>query len=85
MNKVKEDKVELLSRKNFYIIAVGLLLIALGFLLMSGGGVENPEVFNEDELFSFRRIRLAPASILIGFGVIIFGILVEPKKSDQSK
>ena len=64
---------------NFKILCIGLAIIALGFLLMSGGGSENPAVFNE-EIFSFRRIRLAPAVVLIGFGITIYSILKNPKK-----
>jgi hypothetical protein len=60
-------------------LCVGLAIIALGFLLMSGGGSENPAVFNE-KIFSFRRIRLAPAVVLIGFGITIYSILKNPKK-----
>ena len=54
-------------------------VIALGFILMSGGGSEDPNVFNE-AIFSFRRIRLAPAVVLLGFGITIYSILKNPKK-----
>ena len=63
--------------KNY--VLIGLAVIALGFILMSGGGSEDPNVFNE-EIFSFRRIRLAPAVVLIGFGITIYSILKNPKK-----
>ena len=55
------------------------MVIALGFILMSGGANENPNVFNED-VYSFRRIRLAPTVVLIGFGITIYSILVKSKK-----
>lgn len=58
---------------------IGLAVIALGFILMSGGGSDNPNVFNPD-IYSFRRIRLAPAMVLIGFGIEIYAILVNPNK-----
>jgi hypothetical protein len=64
---------------NYKILWVGLAVIALGFLLMSGGGSEDPAVFNE-EIFNFRRIRLAPATVLLGFGITIYSILKNPKK-----
>ena len=64
---------------NYKILWVGLAVIALGFLLMSGGGSEDPAVFNE-EIFNFRRIRLAPAMVLLGFGITIYAILKNPKK-----
>lgn len=65
---------------NYKILWVGLAVIALGFLLMSGGGSEDPTVFNE-EIFSFRRIRLAPAVVLLGFGITIYSILKNPKNT----
>jgi Protein of unknown function (DUF3098) len=64
----------LFEATNYKILLIGLVVIALGFILMSGGGSEDPNVFKEDELFSFRRIRLAPTVVLIGFGVVIFSI-----------
>ncbi len=64
----------LFSATNYKILIIGLVVIALGFILMSGGANENPNVFNE-EVFSFRRIRLAPTVVLIGFGITIYSIL----------
>ena len=76
----KNNKPEFLfDTINYKILWVGLAVIALGFLLMSGGGSEDPAVFNE-EVFSFRRIRLAPAMVLLGFGITIYSILKNPKK-----
>lgn len=60
----------------------GLAFIALGFILMAGGGSENPEVFNP-EIYSWRRIRLAPALILIGFGLEVYAILKPQGKSES--
>ncbi len=65
---------------NYKILLIGIGLIALGFILMSGGGSEDPTVFNE-EIFSFRRIRLAPTTVLIGFGITVYAILKNPKKA----
>jgi uncharacterized membrane protein YadS len=69
----------LFDKLNYKILLIGLAVIALGFILMSGGGSENPNVFNEG-IFSFRRIRLAPAVVLLGFGITIYSILKNPKK-----
>ena len=69
-----------LSRENFKYIIVGCVVVIVGFILMSGGGTEDPSQFNEDELFSFRRITLAPFLVMIGYGVVLFGILKRPKK-----
>lgn len=65
---------------NYKILLIGLAVIAIGFILMSGGGSDDPTVFNESELFSFRRIRLAPTTVLIGFGITIYSIFKNPKK-----
>ena len=79
--KNEEQKHEFLFEKiNYKILLVGIAVIALGFILMSGGGSDNPNVFNE-EIFSFRRIRLAPTTVLIGFGITIYAILKNPKKA----
>lgn len=71
------------GKKNYQFMFIGLGLIALGFILMSGGGSDDPNVFNP-EIFNFRRIRLAPTLILIGFGIQIYAILLNPeKKADK--
>ena len=57
---------------------IGLAFIALGFILMAGGGSDNPNVFS-DAVFSVQRIRVAPTLILIGFGIQIYAILLKPK------
>jgi len=72
--KNNEQKPEFLFEKvNYKILLIGIAVIVLGFILMSGGGSDNPKVFNED-IFSFRRIHLAPTLVLIGFGITIFSI-----------
>ncbi|MEJ2113644.1 MAG: DUF3098 domain-containing protein [Flavobacteriaceae bacterium] len=67
------------GKKNYKFMFIGLVFIALGFILMSGGGSDDPNVFNP-EIFNFRRIRLAPTLILIGFGIQIYAILLNPDK-----
>lgn len=67
------------GKKNYKFMFIGLACIAIGFILMSGGGSDDPNVFNPD-IFSFRRIRLAPALVLIGFGIQIYAILLNPDK-----
>ena len=69
----------LFEKVNYTILLIGIVVIALGFILMSGGGSDDPKVFN-DAVFSFRRIRLAPTLVLIGFGITIFSILKTSKK-----
>ena len=58
---------------------LGMGFVALGFILMSGGGSDDPNVFNE-EIFNFRRIRLAPTLVLIGLGIEVYAILLNPHK-----
>jgi hypothetical protein len=69
----------LFEKVNYKILLIGIAVIAIGFILMSGGGSNDPNVFNK-EIFSFRRIRLAPTVVLIGFGITIYSILKNPKK-----
>jgi len=81
--KRKEDTKQatefIFGKKNYKWMMIGLGVIALGFILMSGGGSDDPEVFNP-EIYSWRRIRLAPAVILIGFGIEVYAILLNPNK-----
>ena len=80
MSSKNEQKQEFLFEKvNYKILLIGLGIIALGFILMSGGGSDDPKVFSE-AIFNFRRIRLAPTVVLAGFGVVIYSILKNPKK-----
>jgi len=74
---MKENKF-LFNRENYILFGIGLVFIILGFILMSGGGSEDSEVFNE-ELFNSRRIVLAPLLVVIGFVVEVFAILRRPK------
>ena len=69
----------LFGKQNYKWLFIGLLFIAVGFILMSGGGSDDPNVFNQ-EIFNFRRIRLAPTLVLIGFGIQIYAILLNPNK-----
>jgi hypothetical protein len=78
--KNTEKKHEFLFEKiNYKILLIGIAVIALGFILMSGGGSDDPNVYS-DAIFNFRRIRLAPTTVLIGFGITIYAILKNPKK-----
>jgi hypothetical protein len=80
MSSKNEQKQEFLFEKvNYKILLIGIGIIVLGFILMSGGGSDNPAVFS-DAIFDFRRIRLAPTVVLAGFGVVIYGIMKNPKK-----
>jgi hypothetical protein len=69
------------ERKNYKFMLIGIAVIVLGFILMTGGGSDDPNVFNP-EIYSWRRIRLAPALILIGFGIEVYAILLNPNKKE---
>ena len=72
---MEEKSKMVLGKKNYVFIIIGCLVVILGFILMSGGGSENPNVFQEEELFSFRRITLAPFMVMLGNGVDLYGIM----------
>ncbi len=72
------------ARKNYILFLSGLALIALGYLLMMGGGSEDPNVFNP-EIFGFRRITLAPIVCLAGFVTIIVAIMWRSPVSNEGK
>jgi hypothetical protein len=62
------------NKRNYKIMLVGLAIIAFGFILMSGGGSDDPSIFSAD-IYSFRRIRLAPTLVLLGLGLQVYAIL----------
>ena len=83
-NQIKEEKslVFAFNKKNYTLLIIGLILIISGFLLMVGGGSDDPEVFSE-ALFGFRRLTLAPILILAGYFVEIFAIMYRPKQTNK--
>lgn len=78
-NNQKNQSSFLFGKRNYKIMAIGLGIIALGFILMAGGGSDDPTVFNE-AIYNTRRIRLAPTLVLIGFAVEIYAIMANPNK-----
>jgi len=83
-NQVKkgaeEKKQFAFSKKNYILLITGLVLIAIGLLLMIGGRSEDPQVFNY-AIFYLQRITMAPIIILAGFVVEIYAIMWRPKSS----
>ena len=84
-NKQKKDSIQskkqfLFGKRNYQIMSLGILLISGGFILMAVGGSDSPEVFN-DAIYNFRRIRLAPTLVLLGFAVNVYAILYKEKKA----
>jgi fumarate reductase subunit D len=81
MAKKNENREKLnfaLGRENYKLLAIGFAIIVFGFLLMLGGKSDSPDVFSED-IFSFRRITLAPIVVLAGFIFEIWAIMKKPK------
>jgi hypothetical protein len=70
--------------ENYLLLIIGFVIIIVGFLLMIGGKSNDPNVFNGKEIFSFRRITLAPVIVLIGFTFEIWAIMKKPKDSPKS-
>lgn len=75
---VKENAGFALGKENYKLMAIGFAIIVLGFILLSGGGSDDPNVFSED-IFNFRRLTIAPIILLIGFGFEIYAIMKKPK------
>ena len=69
----------LFNKRRYRILFLSILVIALGFIIMSGGETSDPDIFNH-EIYNFRRIRLAPLIVLSGFMLCIFSILYKDKR-----
>ena len=76
--EIKETTGFALGKENYKLMAIGFAIIVVGFILMAGGGSNDPNVFNPD-IFSFRRITLAPIILLFGFAFEIYAIMKKPK------
>ena len=76
---MKNEKVFLFGKRAYRIMGIGLALIVLGFILMTGGGSDDPDVFNP-EIYSPMRIRVAPTFVLAGFATLVVAILAAKKK-----
>lgn len=63
------------NKENYKWLAIGVLILIAGYIMMSGGGTDNPNEFHADEIFSSRRITFAPVTVLLGYGVILYAIL----------
>lgn len=78
MKESDNDPQFALGKQNYILLAIGFVIIIVGFLLMMGGRSEDPNVFSE-EIFSFRRITLAPIVVTFGFLFEIYAIMKKPK------
>ena len=81
MNKVKQKNTEVakinfpFGKQNYILLIIAAVVVIIGFLLMVGGKAEDPSIFNEDEIFSFRRITLAPIVVMSGYIIAIVAIM----------
>jgi hypothetical protein len=84
MSTKNENKQKLnfaLGRENYKLLAIGFAIIVVGFILMLGGRSDDPTKFSND-IFSFRRITLAPIVVLAGFAFEIWAIMKKPGNTD---
>lgn len=81
--KIEQEKPDFpLQKENYILLIIGFVIIIIGFLLMIGGKADNPNEFNP-EIFSFRRITLAPIIVLAGFIFEIWAIMKKPKEAEE--
>ncbi|WP_143310694.1 DUF3098 domain-containing protein [Chitinophaga vietnamensis] len=73
------DSRPIFPKENYKIMVAGLVVVAIGFLLMMGGASNDPKVFKPEEVYSFRRITLAPIVIVFGLLVEVYAIMRRPK------
>jgi hypothetical protein len=69
----------LFNKRRYRFLTLSILIIGIGFVLMSGGESTDPDIFN-NEIYNFRRIRLAPLMVVLGFVLCMFSILYKEKK-----
>ncbi|SHN43044.1 DUF3098 domain-containing protein [Chitinophaga sp. CF418] len=67
------------AKENYKFMIAGLAIVVVGFLLMMGGNSDDPNSFKPEEVYSFRRITLAPIVIVLGLIVEIYAIMRKPK------
>ena len=73
------EKDYLFNKRRYRFLILSILIIGIGFVLMSGGESNDPDIFN-NEIYNFRRIRLAPLMVVSGFILCIFSILYADKE-----
>ena len=76
---------QLFDKENYTWMLIGVGILILGFVLMAGGGSDDPNVFNASEVYSARRITIAPIIILIGIAVEIYAIFRKPKRKGAAE
>lgn len=82
MTQQKKETVFTFGKQNYILLVIGVILLALGYILLSGGGSDDPNVFNE-EMFNSRRLVVAPLLIVFGLVVEICAIMFRPKEKKE--
>lgn len=80
----KENKLNLqlaFGPVNYILMVIGIVILAIGYVLLSGGGSDDPNTFNP-AMFDSRRLTVAPILIVLGFAVEIFAIMFKGKKKE---
>ncbi|MCO5234465.1 MAG: DUF3098 domain-containing protein [Chitinophagales bacterium] len=82
INKIPntDERIMLYDKTNYILMALGVIFIALGLILMAGGGHQDPVIFDTNEIYSTRRITIAPILIIIGFIIEVFAVLKKPSE-----
>jgi ABC-type transport system involved in cytochrome bd biosynthesis fused ATPase/permease subunit len=75
----KKKAAELFNRENYMWMGIGIAIVLIGLALMSGGKSADPNIFNNNEVYSFRRVTLAPILIVLGLMVEVYAIMKRPK------
>lgn len=78
-NQKNSNQQGLFDKQNYIWMLGGILIMAIGFILMAGGKSADPNVFNDSEVYSTRRITIAPILIVAGLIIEIVAIMKKPK------
>lgn len=79
--KTTAPAASLFTKDNYMWMIAGIIVMAIGIILMAGGKSDDPNVFKDNEVYSTRRITVAPILILLGLGVEVYAIFKKPKAS----
>ena len=71
------------TKLNYILLSIGFIIILIGLFIMKGGGTEDMNIHNQEEMFGFQRITLSPILIIIGFIINIFAILYSSKEEKR--
>lgn len=82
-NEPKGNQTFLFDKSNYTWMIAGIALIFIGLALMAGGKSPDPHKFNYDEIYSFRRITLAPIIMMIGFAIEVYAIMKKPANTNE--